>query len=982
MSESRENAENAYRAWLEAARKAAGTPQALNSFVAENLNRRSRNIDARIRGWTNPSTAKLPGSGDDREIIALAKAIENYSPQAPIEIENDLDIEGLIREVIRLRHENQLHGVKLTTTVQHLYDSEVLGLPVTTGSQLDMLRLNLGSAVFSGDLPPYTPREIDERLLDALNDPTVDVVTVIGPPKVGKTRSLVENLKSSTLKHRNIFWLRPGGDLALLIATLSPSDKSSTVIVIDDLQRWGHDLQKMTTHTMSQLKSRAKLLFTLHLSDFLKWRANLFDHSTNPLLSSQIVPSSGPSSGVLDEIEKNSIQLGSHLTERELELARGVLPHLEPAKLVNLGAYFSSLEYLQRTMKALAKSDDPFTEALVGAIIDSRIMFPNGVMVDALEELTELELASLSPNLFFSRAKFEMLMSDVFTRGASTDSPHSILQRTPENPRSFSLFESLWEELKPKSWQAPTNIVSAKNALVFAENIAEAGYPEEVLKVLKAHPEIEDGPYCLQIALAYSELHQEKQEEEWYLKGISHNHAQSMFHYAYFLENIDEAKAKRYYKSAADLGDLDSMFNLALIVEKNDPALARDLYEKASASGLREAMNNLAKLIEVEEPEYAIELYRKSSELGNALATFNLALSIANSNIDEAIELYAKLAKGGDPESMNNLAVLLWDSDPIESEKLLRLSADLGNARAMFNLAKMFEDLDPEESNRHLSQAADLKYAPAIYVQGLNLRDEGDWEDSIERFELAASLGDSASMFELGKMFDGTDTERAVRMLRRAADLGETKAKVNLGFHLEEQNLEESLRLYQEASNEGDPRAKANLARLIEDTQPDKALALLKESSNQNDSYGCLLLGIRLLENEPATARTLFEIAVSDDQPGSWYWLGVSWERENMDSAITCYENALEIDKMSDAATRLGEIFEQIDPDRSLAYLDRAISLGDEEAVAIRARVEATAKETAKSPRVKANRSSNSEQEGDSANQIKAPSKKRKKISN
>jgi TPR repeat protein len=835
MTVIREDAEFAYRAWLEAAARAAGSRTALNSEIAKRLPR-IPGIDARIRGWTNPKTLKLPldnGSDEAADAAAFQVAIVDTVAQlgviAPNYSTSEKTFAGILKLVNDLRVGNQKHGQKIASASSSLYDSGFLSIPVVTAENLDLERLNLGSAKFEGAVPPYILRDFDSRCIELMNDPSVDVITLTGAPKVGKTRSLVANLQSSLLKKHNVYWIRPGRAFDVLAKTLKRSDKASTLIVIDDLQRWGSELREFSIETISKLAACAKIIVTVHKADFTRWRTSHQDHSSRIGTSPYGQDSLGLTYEVISFLEKSLISVEAQLSRTEEEIARVLAPEFSTTDLRNLGSFFSSTEFLESKLAVLRDSAEPMSVAMVQALIDTHILFPDGFTVDTLKASVEFALERTSPQAYFSFSRFEALLADELTRGASETSPHSILQRQPESRDFYFLFDPLWVSLRPLDWSAPSNFINDQNLEDMALTIAQAGFLGEALRVLEERPNPASASFGSLIGQICFDLGKLDEAKEWCEISSKLGDNRATFLLAFMLEKAQPELAMTLYRDAADSGHELAMYNLALRLEQSDRKQAMELYERAADLGVASAFFNLGILNYSANPAKALESFSEAAALGSPGAYHNMGCLYQDlGNLEDAIKNFRLAAEQGDAPSMLNLGLLLWNSNAEEAESYYRRAIDQGLQSAMLNLGSNLMDSDPVESRRLLEQALAAGHPKAKFALAMLLIET---EPGVANSYLRESADeeDSQALLWLGNELVDSDIDKSIEYLTRASELKEPEAMYNLAWILEGTNADRAKELYAEAAISGYPEAKFNLAIMLAHENSEKAMLLARE---------------------------------------------------------------------------------------------------------------------------------------------------------
>lgn len=797
-------AEAEYKAWLEDAAQAAGSRRALNSLIATKIRQRTPGIDAKIRGWTNSNSLKIPqivttGSKSALESsLELSNALVSTVSELLPARETEYKIKEfplLLSEVRRLRNKSQTDGVHTGKNPKRLYDQKILGFPQTKSKDLKLEDLNLGSGIRNGEVPTYCPRDIDQELLEKLNNPLVDLVTISGEPKVGKTRTLIHNLQKSELQDADVYWLRPGSSVLQLAESLSAKNKLNNITIIDDIQRWVQLAGSFPGQDLRLLRSKSKVLVTLHQHDLAQWRLGTVDHTTFGNAAGVF----GPGDDFIEQIENSQLHLGSELGDFELDLASSLDKNVSRDELRTLGAYYSSSDFLISKFQTLATSSEPMMVATLAAVYGSKILYSAGVTVAELENLARAELGQINRSAYFAASRFEAILSNDLTKGVSVRSPHSILTANPDNPGTYSLFDPLWAQIKNSvQWEAPTAILTPENNLKTANVILDAGFPMAALKVLERFPAKGSKDYCFLVSCCHWE---EKNNDLWRLwieRAADQGHAIAMSNLAYVLKDTDRERAISLLKRSADLGESEAFNGLGVIHSETNKASAEPFYRKAIELGNVSAIYNLAVDLATENLAEAYTLYQKALDAGDERAFYPLALQKLDVEPAEAERLFELAAINGDPRGYTQIGNLYISSNPRKAEEFFRKAADLGELVAMNNLGVLISDRD-EPAAIALYEAALEDNPVAMRNLAMAIRDSNRTR-ALALFEMSANLNDALSMNELGFMLIGSDYEKAKFWLEKATELDEPSSKINLAWLLRESDSKRSLELLREVS--------------------------------------------------------------------------------------------------------------------------------------------------------------------------------------
>jgi hypothetical protein len=420
---------------------------------------------AAVRGWFG-SDAKIPTL--DSHLDALKDVVSEALPEAAEEFASVADA---LRRVRAGNQRNTKGPIERRTS---LYKLGYISTPVASAGELDWDRLLLGSWVFDGDLPPYVHRQSDSLTIEALANPERKVVTITGSPKSGKTRSLIECLSRSPLKANDVYWLSPQpGAIELFLKNVPEGTLASAVVVLDDLQKFSFDpTNGLTLDRLERLSKAAKVLITLHDSSLASWK-----HSYNDHLSSHVL---APPWEVIRELEASRIGYSTRLSEDEHALADSLFAATVSNKndTIDLASWLASVDYLRSALDLL-RNGNKFEVALIGAIIDARILWADGASIDILKEYTRIHLGLMAPSALWSESNWEMAW-DAVTTGASPNSPHAILVRALGDEVSFVVLDALWPTLIPASWNPWHLKEPGIQAWEAAMDAYMAGLPENI----------------------------------------------------------------------------------------------------------------------------------------------------------------------------------------------------------------------------------------------------------------------------------------------------------------------------------------------------------------------------------------------------------------------------------------------------------------------------------------------------------------------
>ncbi|MCJ0901766.1 hypothetical protein MTX38_32330, partial [Rhodococcus sp. ARC_M13] len=143
-----------------------------------------------------------------------------------------------------------------------------------SAAELDPKALNLGSWMFDGGVPPYVARTADIQLAERLTANATGLTVVVGPPKSGKSRSVLETL-AGAVPDATVQWVNPAPGVLPALVDLHWKEKNAGpgVVVLDDAQFLGvNPMDGLTAQRLTELASRSRLIVIVHEQDLGMWR--------------------------------------------------------------------------------------------------------------------------------------------------------------------------------------------------------------------------------------------------------------------------------------------------------------------------------------------------------------------------------------------------------------------------------------------------------------------------------------------------------------------------------------------------------------------------------------------------------------------------------------------------------------------------------------------------------------------------------------
>ena len=751
---------DSYRAWMKAALDVSGgKTYKLHKEITSDfgLNYDRANGAALVRTWYY-QRATLPNNDYWPYLSNLISFIDKHVHDAPVGAVSNKTFSEIVESLRKIREQKQKKGRKNSKIKDELYSEGYLSIRISKVSEIDEIELSLGSNVFSGNLPPYISREIDDQIIAKLNDDSNRYAIIAGPPKAGKTRTLIETLKKSKLAELPVYWVSPDAKaLRILSSRLESESLESGVIVLDDIQRFNFSsADGLTRQILFNLSQSFKIVGTVHESSLSRWRFRLVNKASPTLFEI----GGQPSQDIVELLTSNSINLNASLTELEhltmREAFQGVL--FDEEEFRHLGAELSSSKFFLSQALALKHSENSYNRAFFESLVDGRVMYPSGASVDQIKELFRCELHSQSQSPFLESEWIRLLTE---CTSAGFQSPHALLMRAAGAIDIYSLRDSVWEELKPTEWSIRSkNLDHLINAEI-AANIGFGGFIHEAIRLveLREWPKEELATKTFLLGNFYDERGDIDCSIEAYEQSAALGEVNAFFNLGHLhYRNHNYEKAQEYWTRAFDLGQTDAALNLGhLLIEFGDTEEGHRWWGEAANSGNRIAMYNLAIAHEESgELEEAHDLFLASAELGLSDAMFNLGNLLEDQgDLEGAENWYVKASDAGDIDAAVNLGVMFAQlNSPKESEYWYLRAAKRGSVVAKFNLGNHFSRLG-QVSNavEWYRRAIEDEHVGAMFNLGNLFYSEGNLKKAEQYFKLAAKAGDADAMLNLGSHY-------------------------------------------------------------------------------------------------------------------------------------------------------------------------------------------------------------------------------------
>ncbi|KJF19399.1 tetratricopeptide repeat protein [Rhodococcus sp. AD45] len=677
-------------------------------------------------------------------------------------------------------------------------DRNLLAVDPVPAKQIDPLTLGLGSWAFDGDLPTYVPRTTDLTLISRLTSDDTHLTVVVGPPKSGKTRSVLQILQDQ-MPDATLWWITPAPgvipELVKQAGRTRPDDDRPDVIVLDDAHLNGVNPTDGLTHTrLTALTQVARILVIVHEKDLADWQRQATDRSTDPTRGMAEI---GATRELVDLITTNRVDYNPILDDTEIASAADELTRsnhrFDGLDLTRMAEVLASVTQLEDKARA-ARTTGGVNAALVEAAIDATIAFPTGITIDWLEKLTRIHHRHEAPNKPWKTDLFDTAL-DWATTGIAPRSPHAILTRSSTDPNNDAY--RLLDALTPR-------LTEPNRALAHLEDI--------------------DLPTSAAFYIGgwYKRLAENTAARRWWTKAANHGDTVAMVNLGSLAGDTgDDDTARTWWQKAADHGNAVAMNNLgSLAGGTGDIDTARIWYEEAAERGDTNAQFNLGVLAhQGGDIDTARSWWQKAAECGDTPAMVNLGLiSQQGGDIDTARSWWQKAAERGDTPAMVNLGLISQQGGDIDTARTwYEEAAERGDTTAMNtlgNLAHQGGDIDTART--WYEKAADHGHAAAMFNRGALAAETGDTTTAHTWYEKAAKHGNTNAMVNLGGItYQAGDHETARTWWQKGAQRGHTTAMVNIGILAHEAGDVEMARAWwQKAADLGSVNAIKNLREL------------------------------------------------------------------------------------------------------------------------------------------------------------------------
>lgn len=605
--------------------------------------------DAAVRNWFTRSS--LPAENKPVLLEALKLIVQKEISARPNGLATKLDFKDLCAEIQRTHKQSTKRGKAIADISTKLFENEALVHAVGPLSEIDPADLGLGTWLFDGELAPYCAREVDVEIAKVL-DSDAKFLFLVGPPKSGKTRTLLEGLRKSRYSNFDLYWISAAlGSIDQVIVEVSRLKSANAVFVLDDLQRLRFDNDSgLNFHKFMQLSELGIVAGTLHVSALESWKNSQIDHRESPLHY--------PSSKLIKQIVDASLNLNPNLNDEELYAASESLKgtQADSEEITYLPAWLASVEALVAQFNLLSRGR-AIEQSVARAIIDAKVLHPRGVSLQELKLLAEQAFAFSNKNGIWSNRAWEDTLESIST-GISPGSPHSVIVRNPDNPDLYAVLDAVWDRVLPDSWDTSHIILQPDLVEQASTSAVSQGYPKAAISLIQRYGQHRNTQLNRILGLAHQTNGDVDEAKKIFLNAISSGDDEArpfLFDILMAEGRLDEAEEILDQTRDSDLGLYHfGMGGIAIL--KSDHETAVRHLEEAKKAGYPEAQRSLAALkLFSYDFDSALDLATQADENGSLGAPLVLGLvNFALGRLEEAEKQFLRLK--GTPDAALGLA--------------------------------------------------------------------------------------------------------------------------------------------------------------------------------------------------------------------------------------------------------------------------------------------------------------------------------------
>jgi len=903
----------------------------------------------------------------------LQNLIDSNLGKAPAGTSTGLTFSEIVNRLREGRERNSNRSKESESVDYELLALGVVSIHPVKISKVREQDLLLGSSEYDGDVPPYCSRDSDSEILEKINIDSYNPVILVGPPKSGKTRTLIQNLKLSKFADAKVYWLEPGFRNANSLLERTKTSGITNVLVLDDLQNPRYFGEGgLDSRLIDELASNFKIVGTIHDYTKSQWERANVDHRI--YTSDQTTTS--PNSSVQMMLLENHISIASELSDFELNKASQTLGFHrgELSSYRYLGSKLASVTALEKILDYELSGTNSFSHALFQSLIDAKVLFPQGAGIDDLKSICKRNLENAS-NTPWTESGWENSV-DIFTRGLSPKSPHAIMMRTISDRSKFTLFDPIWDRKRPASWN-PQNLLGMDlDYVVVAENAFEMGYQKAAFQILMSLdtslPETQ-----FQVGRFHYKAENPEGSLEWLLRAAEANHDRALDYLGDLYEEQfnNSEKAVEYWLRSAELGNTWAMDSLGDYYRDADQLVeAEKWWTKASIQENQWSMASLGLLKKRSGlDEEGENLLLRAADLGNAWAMRQLGIFRENAQDGAGAESWwMKAAEKGDDWAIFKLGLLAMERENFsESSYWFEKGIALEQALSYRGMGILRERQDSLiDAEKFWTKASELSDSVAMDYLGDLYEDQGNLNEAEKWWAKGATEGNSDSMYSLGWLAsDREDKVLAEDWWTKSAKLLHPGSMFMLGeLEANEGNQEKAHEWWEMAAELDNDRAIFRLGRLktleqefekaelwfqkgisLDHTLSIRGMGLLKfeiedyvaardwltRASKLGDDISMDYLGdLSELQNNLSDAKIWWEKAASEGNTFSMYSLGwLAFDSDDRKLARDWWVKASEL-KHAGSMDALGDLAKESDDLREAEHWwISAALLGDEDSM-------------------------------------------------
>jgi TPR repeat protein len=714
------------------------------------------------------------------------------------------NVERLTAELAETRARLTEHISERTTwaaqRIDHAVDlQDLLIAEPCAARDLDLKILGLDSWLADGAVPTYVPRivdaDLDSRLIAATTTSSPGAaVGVVGAPKSGKTRSLLEAIMR-VAPRATLYIPRSSAPALARLAEYLAQDapaRNTHLILLDDL----HLLCAQPTFPpisriiATLVQVGCIVAYTIHDSFLAQAQVRMRDHRRE---------AGDPETVLIDAdlvtlVERSTIVLASTLEKREFEQ---IGPEVRSAadaagvRLDRLAEAFAAIDVLRaRCDQARTDHRRPARLALLGAALDSYYI-EGATDRRSLRALTQWQFERLSPGRLWEAEMFEDALRWATEGVGGIGSSHAIIQ--VEGQRSFRLTDGLVASVGGDSWD-PGHLEGhvddlSEDAILrcgrwsYLKGLGDLGEwwfrraaqrGNAMGSIFAGTSAFEDGRYDEAISLwtgpatdgitlamfdmgcALQALGRLDEAKIWFERAGRDWAVAAMARGQLALAEDDRDLARYWYAVGASNGEPIAVFNLAQLMRDEDPVVSLTLFEVAAGGGVPQAQTEVAIRVASEEPIRSRSLLEQAADAGDPRAIRELGLRLFHEGSEMlARDLWSRNGDAGDAESLDLLGVVSHQRGDRDTARVyFERAAEMGSRDAVYHLGalELEAGVDVELADEFFLRAALAGHPIAMHNVGHRFFEKGDWVQARKWWRLAADEGEPASMQSLGTL--------------------------------------------------------------------------------------------------------------------------------------------------------------------------------------------------------------------------------------